>query len=248
MSSIATSSIVLACAFGGALFGMLLRKFLPQDHLSDESKTVVRLAMGLVATMTAMVLGLLISQAKSSFDTQSNEITGTSSKFILLDRALAGYGPETKETRDLLRSVVADLLDQMEQKKHERVAVPAREVDSVYQQIQGLSAKDDRHRSFQADALNLLKEIRQTRWLVYEQRFASISMPMLIILVSWLIALFISFGLYAPANGTVLTSLFVAALSVSGAILLILEMYSPYTGLIQVSSAPFSNALMQMGK
>jgi hypothetical protein len=117
MSSIATSSIVFACVFGGALLGMSLRKFLPQNHLSDESKTVVRLAMGLVATMTAMVLGLLISSAKTSFDTQSNEITGTSSKFILLDRTLADYGLETKETRDLLRSVVADLLDQMEQKK-----------------------------------------------------------------------------------------------------------------------------------
>ncbi|MGC1168848.1 MAG: hypothetical protein WA886_08095, partial [Candidatus Acidiferrales bacterium] len=110
MSSIATSSIVFACVFGGALLGMSLRKFLPQSHLSDESKTVVRLAMGLVATMTAMVLGLLVSSAKTSFDTQSNEITGTSSKFILLDRTLEDYDPETKETRDLLRSVVAGLL------------------------------------------------------------------------------------------------------------------------------------------
>jgi hypothetical protein len=250
MSSIATSSIVFACVFGGALLGMSLRKFLPQDHLSDESKTVVRLAMGLVATMTAMVLGLLISSAKSSFDTLSNELTGTSSKFILLDRTLADYGPETKEARDLLRSVVADLLDQMEQKKHTdftRVVVPAREVDSVYEKIQGLSPKDDRHRSFQADALNVLKEARQTRWLVYEQRSASISMPMLVILVSWLIALFISFGLYAPTNGTVVISLLVSALSASCAILLILALYSPYRGLIRISSAPVRVALTQLG-
>jgi hypothetical protein len=249
VSSIATSSIVFACVFGGALLGMSLRKFLPQNHLSDESKTVVRLAMGLVATMTAMVLGLLVSSAKSSFDTQSNELTGTSSKFILLDRTLADYGPETKETRDLLRSVVADLLDQMEQKKHDftRVVVPAREVDSVYDKIQGLSPKDDRHHSFQADALNVLKEVRQTRWLVYEQQSTSISMPMLIILVSWLTALFISFGLYAPTNGTVVTSLLVSALSASCAILLILELYSPYRGLIKISSAPVRVALTQLG-
>jgi hypothetical protein len=230
MSSIATSSIVFACVFGGALLGMSLHKFLPQDHLSDESKTVVRLAMGLVATMTAMVLGLLISSAKASFDTQNNEITGTSSKFILLDRTLADYGPETKQTRDLLRSVVVDLLDQMEQKEHADftgVVVPAREVDSVCDKIQGLSPKDDRHRSFQADALNVLKEARQMRWLVYEQQSTSISMPMLIILVSWLVALFISFGLYAPTNGTVVTGLLVSALSASCAILLILELYRP---------------------
>ncbi|MFZ0641947.1 MAG: hypothetical protein WA785_21345 [Candidatus Acidiferrales bacterium] len=249
MSSIATSSIVFACVFGGALLGMSLRKFLPQSHLSDESKTVVRLAMGLVATMTAMVLGLLVSSAKTSFDTQSNEITGTSSKFILLDRTLEDYGPETKETRDLLRSVVAGLLDQMEQKEHDvtRVVVPVQEVESVYEKIQGLSPKDDRHRSFQADALNVLKEIRQTRWLVYEQRSAAVSMPMLIILVSWLIALFVSFGLYAPRNGTVVTSLLVSALSASCAILLILELYSPYRGLIKISSAPVRVAFTQLG-
>lgn len=163
---------------------------------------------------------------------------------------MAEYGPETKETRDLLRSVVADLLDQMEQKKNAdfaRVVVPTRNVDSVYQKIQGLSPTDDRHRSFQADALNALKEIRQTRWLVYEQRSASISMPMLIILVSWLIALFISFGLYAPTNGTVVTSLLVSALSASCAILLILNLYSPYRGLIKISSAPVRAALTQLG-
>lgn len=149
----------------------------------------------------------------------------------------------------MLRSVVAGLLDQMEQKEHDvtRVVVPVQEVESVYEKIQGLSPKDDRHRSFQAYALNVLKEIRQTRWLVYEQRSAAVSMPMLIILVSWLIALFVSFGLYAPRNGTVVTSLLVSALSASCAILLILELYSPYRGLIKISSAPVRVAFTQLG-
>ena len=107
MSSIATSSIVFACVFGGALLGMFLRKLLPQNHLSDDSKSIVMIAMGLVATMTALVLGLLISSAKNSFDTLNSEIVETSSKIILLDRTLASYGPETKEARDLQRSEVA---------------------------------------------------------------------------------------------------------------------------------------------
>jgi uncharacterized protein with PQ loop repeat len=174
---------------------MFLRKLLPQNHLSDESKNTVTITMGLVATMTALVLGLLISSAKSSFDALSGEITGTSSKVILLDRTLALYGTETKESRDLLRSVVVAVLDRMELKESanpQQLRVSTREVDSLHEKIQGLLPKDDRRRSFQAEALSILKEIRQTRWLMYEQQSASISMPMLIILVSWLTVLFIS--------------------------------------------------------
>jgi hypothetical protein len=209
------------------------------------------IAMGLVATMTALVLGLLISSAKSSFDTLNSEIVGTSSKIILLDRTLANYGPETKEARDLLRSVVAAVVDRMELKESanpREMLASTREMESMYDKIQGLLPKDNRQRSFQADALSILKEIRQTHWLVYEQQStSSISMPMLIILVCWLIALFISFGLYAPTNGTVVTSLVVSALSVSCAILLILQLYNPYRGLIKISSAPLRAALTQLG-
>ena len=210
MSSIGSSAVVFVCVFGGALLGMFLRKVLPQNHLSDESRGIVMIAMGLVATMTALVLGLLISSAKNSFDVLSSEMTGTSAKIILLDRTLAHYGTETKEARDILRSSLAGVLDRMELTKSEgptRWGISTREVDSLYEKIQGLSPKDDRQRSLQAEALSILKEIRQTRWLMYEQESTSISMPMLIILVSWLTALFISFGLYAPANGTVFASI-----------------------------------------
>jgi len=250
MSSIASSSIVFAIVFGGALLGMFLRKILPQNHLSDDSKGIVMIAMGLVATMTALVLGLLISSAKSSFDALSHDITGTSSDVILLDRTLGLYGTETKEARDLLRSAVANALGSMELKQNvapAHLAVSTRDTDSIFEKIQGLLPKDDRQRSLRADALSTLREIRRTRWLIYEQRVTSISIPMLIILVLWLTLLFISFGLYAPANGTVVTSLVVAALSVSCAIFLILELYTPYHGLIKVSSATLRAALAQLG-
>jgi hypothetical protein len=229
---------------------MFLRKVLPQNHLNDDSKSVVVVAMGLVATMTALVLSLLISSAKSSFDTLNSEMVGTSSKIILLDRTLASYGPETKEARDLLRSAVAGVLDRMESKEPanpRETLASTRDVESMYDKIRGLLPKDDRQRSFQADALSIMKEIRQTHWLVYEQQSASISMPMLIILVSWLTVLFISFGLYAPSNGTVVISLLVSALCVSCAILLILESYNSYRGLIRIPSAPLRVALTQLG-
>ena len=102
MNSIAVSLTVFACVFGGAVCGILLRRVLPQDHLSADSKQVVTMSMGLVATMAALVLGLLVTSAKSYYDAQSAELTQMSAKVILLDRLLAHYGQETKEVRDLL--------------------------------------------------------------------------------------------------------------------------------------------------
>src|SRR5260370_5656173 len=111
MSSIAISFIVFACVFGGALVGMLLRTSLPQHHLIADSKEIVKVGMGLVSTMAALVLGLLVASAKSSYDAQSTELTEVSSKVVVLDRILAHYGPETREVRDVLRSTIARVLD-----------------------------------------------------------------------------------------------------------------------------------------
>jgi hypothetical protein len=111
MNFIAIRLIVLACVFGGALFGMFLRGVLPEQHLSADSKDTVRLGTGLIGTMTALLLGLLVASAKSFYDTQSSELTEMSAKIVLLDRVLAHYGPETKEVRDLLHGAVARTLD-----------------------------------------------------------------------------------------------------------------------------------------
>jgi hypothetical protein len=251
MSSIAVSSIVFACVFGGAMLGMLIRAKLPQPHLSAESKDVVKLSMGLVATLSALVLGLLIASAKGSYDAQSSELTQMSAKVVLLDRVLAHYGTETKETRDLLHGFIARILDQTWSRSHtstSQLAAPSGGAEILFDKIQALAPKDDRQRLLQAQATNILLDLGQTRWLQYAQGSSSISMPLLVVLVFWLTIIFISFGLFAPANGTVFTGLFVSALSVSAAILLILELYSPYSGLIQLSSAPLSNALAQLGK
>jgi hypothetical protein len=251
MSSIVISLIVFAFVFGGALLEMFLRSRLPQHHLSDASKDVVKMGTGLDATMSALVLGLLISSAKNSYDVLSSELTGASSQIILLDGTLAQYGPEAKGARDLLRTSVAGVLDSMGQKgreTHLQLERPTSAMDSLYEKIQELLPNSDRQRSIHAQALNILMGLRQVRWLMYEQQSTWISMPLLIILVSWLTTLFISFGLFAPANGTVFTSLFVSAFSVSGAIFLILELYSPYDGLIKISSAPLQAAFAQLGK
>jgi hypothetical protein len=163
---------------------------------------------------------------------------------------LALYGPETHEVRGLLRGGVARVAERMEMNKSSKssqVMASNREVDELYEKIQVLSPKDDGRRSIQGRALGLVVSIQESRWVIYEHESTSISMPMLIILVFWLVTLFISFGIFSPTNRTAVAALLISALSVSAAVLLILELYSPYGGIIRVSSTPLRAALMQMG-
>jgi hypothetical protein len=171
MGSIGISSIVFACVFSGALLGMFSRALLPQHHLSAETKDVVKLGMGIVATLSALVLGLLIASAKGSFDAQSAELTQMSAKVILLDRLLAHYGPKTKETRDLLRSLVKRILNQMWSKVPggSRFGAPSSGAEILLDKIQGLAPKDDRQRVLQAQAQSIVLDLGQMRWLQYAQ-------------------------------------------------------------------------------
>jgi hypothetical protein len=245
------SLIVFGCVFGGALLGLMLHAALPQHHLSADSRDVVKLGTGLVGTMAALVLGLLVASAKGSYDAQSTAQTQLAANVALLDRVLAHYGPETTEARALLRGTVARVLAQMwPQDDRQRVdsAPTSAGGEVLYDKIQALVPKDDAQRALHAQALNIAMGLGQTRWLMYEQGTTAISLPLLVVLVAWLTIIFLSFGILASPNATVLTSLCVSALSVSGAVFLILEMYTPYTGLIQISSAPLRAALAHLGQ
>jgi formate-dependent nitrite reductase membrane component NrfD len=92
MNSIVVSSVVFACVFAGSFVGMALHRALPEDHLNSDAKDVVKLAMGLIATMAALVLGMLVSTAKSSYDTRKNEVAEMSSRIVAIDLLLANYG------------------------------------------------------------------------------------------------------------------------------------------------------------
>ncbi|HEY6997086.1 MAG TPA: hypothetical protein VH851_04125 [Candidatus Binatia bacterium] len=250
MNSFTASLIIFACVFGGALFGLLLHAILPEHHLSKETQDIVKLGMGLVGTMSALVLGLLVASAKSSYDAQSTELMQMSANIALLDRTLAIYGPETKETRTILRSAVTRVLGEMWPKDASatRFAPQSAGGQILYEKIHGLSPQNDTQKSLKSQALSIAVDLGKTLWLMYEQATISVSTPLLIVLVLWLSAIFVSFGLFAPFNGTVVSSLFVAALAVSCAIFLILEMYTPYTGLVQISSKPLRAALAQLGQ
>ncbi|HMD44481.1 MAG TPA: hypothetical protein VKH45_15515 [Candidatus Acidoferrum sp.] len=251
MSSIGVSCIVFACLSAGSILGMILRVSLPKHHLDDDSKTSVQLGMALISTMSALVLGLLVSSAKSSYDTQSAELTATSAQVLLLDSVLSRYGTESQDARALLRKTVETALTTMWSTEHRskvRLGAPSHSSETIFEKIQDLTPKDENQRNLKVQALSILEGIRQMRWLQYEQQTNSVPIPLLVILVSWLTMLFVGLGMFAPANGTVITSLVVSQFAVSAAILLILEFYTPYGGLIEVSSAPLRAALEQLGK
>jgi hypothetical protein len=250
MNNATLSTTVFVCLFGGALFGMRLRRILPEEHLSNASRDLVKMGIGTIATMTGLILGLLVASAKNSYDTQNSELTQMSAKIVLLDRVLAHYGPEAKEARELLRSSVAHMIDQTWPAKrsgNSQLPPPTGGGEVLYDTIQELSPKNDAQRSLQTRALNMAIDLGQMRWLMYQQGQSSLSKPLLAVVIFSFIITFISFSLHSSPNGTVIATLFVCALSVSGAIFLVLEMYSPYSGLIRIPSDSLRSALAQLG-
>ncbi|HYY30723.1 MAG TPA: hypothetical protein VE860_22490 [Chthoniobacterales bacterium] len=251
MSVTAIRLMVFACVFGGALFGMFLRALLPEHQLSADTKDTVRLGMGLIGTMSALVLGLLIASAKGFYDTQNSELTEMSAKVVLLDRVLAHYGPETKEVRDLLHSTVARTLDRIwpkDRRQPPQIDPTAAGGERVYDKILELSPKNEAQRSLQAQAASLAIDLGKMRWLMLAQGGSFISVPVLVLVVFWLAIIFISYGLFAPRNPIAIATLFFCAASVSGAIFLIVAMYMPFQGIMQISSAPLRNALAHLGQ
>jgi Protein of unknown function (DUF4239) len=251
MSPMAIGWVVFALVFASALLAMSLHNALPEHHLSADSKDVVKLGIALIATMAALVLGLLIASAKSAYDTRSNQLAEASADMIQLDRALARYGPETKEARSLLQRSVAATIERFwpaEGAKPIAIDPAASPVEALSDKIETLTPQSDAQRSMQSQALTLAADMGRTRLLLFEHLGASIPVPFLVVLVFWLCIIFASFGLFAPRNATVVTVLCVCALSVAGAIFLILELDQSFEGLLQVSSAPLRAALAQLGR
>lgn len=246
MSALALSCLIFVLTLGGILLGAWLRRALPEHHLSQGSQDVVRLGVGLIATIAALVLGLLIAAAKSSFDTQNSQIKQITADIILLDRILAQYGPEARPIREAMRNTIGPFADQLWREKAAETTAPFEanaSAESVYVAIQALSPQNDLQRSLQSRAAQLSTDLAQTRLLLFVESDNLIPAPFLAILVFWLVIIFASFSLFEPLNATVFTLLSLFALSASCGIFLILELSRPFSGLLMISSAPLRNAL-----
>jgi hypothetical protein len=253
MTSTTVGVISTACMLGGALIGLGLQRLLPKHHLSKDSQDVVKLGAGVVATVTALVLGLLVSSAKSSFDATNTRITQVGATIIILDRTLAQYGPEAKNVReDLRRSVETTMHKIWPEERTSVSAMSAIErggaVEAIQTELRKLTPQNDDQRQLLVQARQLANDVSQSRWMLIEEAQSELPTTFLVVLVLWLTILFLSFGLFAPRNATVVVALFICACTMSAAIFLILEMNRPLDGFIKVSSAPLHKALEYVGK
>jgi hypothetical protein len=251
MNDLSISLLVFAVIFGGALVGVAVRPVLSESHLQPDSKDVVKMATGLIGTLAALVLGLLIASAKSSFDQKTNQVRQMTATIILLDDLLAQYGPEAAPVRIRLRQSIPPLAGRIWHDERSPAGEPVHfessaQSSALENELERLAPSNDTQRALQSRAISAFTEGAQTRLLLFAQSGGSIPTPFLIILVFWLSAIFVSFTLFARTNPVVMASLLVCALSFAGALFLILELDNPFTGLMGISSATLRNALLPL--
>jgi hypothetical protein len=252
MSALITSCLVLACLVACLLIGMALQRPVPDAHLSADSKDIVKLGIGLVATLSALVLGLMIASAKSTHDTARAEVYELAADVLLLDRILAYYGgPGAAQARGLLRQRATLALERVwpssDTMPVEVKNAWAANVEAMFSTIQYLTPATEVEHSLQTQALQINMAMAKSRFMLIESARGSIPQPFIVVMVAWVSIIFASFGLFSPRNMTVIIILFLCAVSVSGALFLVLELDTPFEGIVRVSDAPLRDAIARIG-
>ncbi len=253
LTPLVISFIALTCILAGALLGGFIRVIAPDHYLDSETRDVVKLSVGLIATLTALVVGLLIATAKSSYDAKDSQIKQLTANIIELDNVLATYGPDATMVRTALRRAVPPIVDQIwiENRSAQGATTAFRllpEGQAVARGIFQLSPQNETQRTLRDLAVKLITDISQTRLLLFTTVGNAIPTPFLIILISWVAILFVSFGLLTRANPVAINSIVVCAISTSTAIYLILELGTPFSGFMAISSEPLRNALIPLAQ
>jgi hypothetical protein len=247
--------VTFVCTFGGVLLGMRLRGVLPAHHLDADSKDSIKVGIGLIATMTALVLGLVTASAKSSFDDVNTAIKQGTMEILAFDRALARYGPETAPIREGLKRAIGARIDAVWPTGSTRpvnldpiASGSGLQTERLVDALRGLTPRDEVQKAMQARALDLAETLLQDRWIVLSGGESTVPAPFLVVLLFWLAITFTSFGLFAPRNGTVIAVLLVCAVSIAGAMFLVLEMDGPFDGLLRASPDPLRYAYERLGQ
>ncbi|MDP2372452.1 hypothetical protein [Reyranella sp.] len=247
MSPIAFAATACALIVASAIAGAFLRLKLPEHHLTGDSKDVIKLAIALIATMSALVLALLFASTRTSFERTSGYVSRMTADIVELDRLLQHYGPEAAPVRQSLRAEIGPLIDSIWRDDAIARGVnpdtnTAPEETALYL-IQDLVPKTGLQRAIQTRALQVGADLTQTQLALFSQPSDSISNTFVIVLILWLMVIFAIFSMSSPPNPTLFVVLGICILSASGAIYLIMELGLPFGGLMQLSNEGLRSAL-----
>ena len=249
MNTISVSSVVFVSIFASGLVGMVIKRALPEDRLGSSEKEIARLVTGLMTTTAAIVLGMLVSSAKSSYDARMNEVAAISSEVVMIDQKLARYGTETGDIRSKLRLLVEAGVDRVWGTKAQVDLKPSEAGGGLTYQLEHLAPKNDAQAGAKAQAQQLVLELQETQWLLFlKSQQSGVPLPLLLVVVSWLTLIYCSFGLFARPSSTTIVILIFGALATSTAIFIILELYTPFRGVLAISPRPILESLTQMGR
>jgi hypothetical protein len=241
----------LVVVFGGGMLGLLLGRVLPEKYHSDATQRVVQTATGMVSLLSALVLGLLVATAKNKFDTSNQQVEQFAASLMLLNRELVNYGPEANDTKTLLRKyTVAKIAETWPDgpgpKPEPNDPAAWKLLESLQQSLTELAPKTASQRAEAATASEMAAALVKTTWLQAAEESEHVQHPFVLVMIVWLFVLFVSFGLFAPRNMLVVIALLIGALSIAGAVVLIVDMDSPFEGMIVVSADPMQEAFAKM--
>lgn len=250
MDPIIFAAATTACVFAGGLFGLYMHPFLPQRHLTKETQDVVRLGIGMLSVLASLVLGLLISTAKSSYDTTDRSVRGFSADLILLNEILRDYGDTAGAPREALRRYTARAIHDTWPRNGDAQKLDDSRAEALLEQVRELTRAlkpvDAGQKWLQDEAIQTHIGLLKQRWLLIAQAGPAVRPLVLGVLLSWVTVIFASFGLNAPRNGTVVVAFLVCSAAIGTAVFLILAMDNPLGGMMQISPEPMMNALGHM--
>lgn len=252
MPAWAFALLVFGVQMAGWLGGRLIRNRLPSEHLAPGTRDAVILAVGMVATLAALVLGLMISTAKTSYDADRASVVEIGAHILMIDRALAHYGDESKPARAVLREITQRAIEEVSTEPPSQPQVAPGPPLSLLGKLQTLmlelSASNDSQRWSKSRALALSSDLERSRVLLAERSDGSIPLAFMFVLVAWLAMLYTAWAIFAPLNSTASISALGGALAFAAAIFLIVEMDRPFHGLIRVSNESLVGTLQLLGR
>jgi|SRR6266851_4203252 hypothetical protein len=247
LSAVDIALVAFGLILASVAIGLMMRYWLPEEHISGDSKEVIRLATALIGTMAAVVLALLFASTRTSFEATNSSVGRMTTSVIELDHMLQEYGPEGRPLRAALRrdvvAIVASIWqDDVAAQRQARPDGPPGQV-TVLTMLRQMTPANPLQGALQARALSVSGDLEQTRLTLLAQPTDSLSKPFVTVLVLWLCFIFLSFSMSAKANTTLVIILVICAFSASSAIYLILELGQPFDGLMQIPNAALRNAL-----